>query len=129
MSPSVTRPFTEVPTWKYAVVHAYAPLKVIEDAQWLLDHVSSLTNIHEATFPTPWKVSDAPHNYSKSLLHGIIGLELSIRRLEGKWKVSQNVCPKVSVASVQRTAVMMAECLIITEYLRMEIQQWRSVCL
>jgi transcriptional regulator len=80
----------EVPTWNYAVVHAYAPLKVIEDPQWLLDHVSSLTNIHESTFPTPWKVSDAPHDYIRSLLHGIIGLELPVRRLEGKWKISQN---------------------------------------
>jgi transcriptional regulator len=80
----------EVPTWNYAVVHAYAPLKVIEDPQWLLDHVSSLTNIHESTFPTPWKVSDAPHDYIRSLLHGIVGLELPIRRLEGKWKISQN---------------------------------------
>jgi len=72
------------------VVHAYAPLKVIEDEQWLLAHVTSLTNIHEAGFPVPWKVSDAPKDFIGSLLKGIIGLELPIRRLEGKWKVSQN---------------------------------------
>jgi transcriptional regulator len=80
----------EVPTWNYAVVHAYAPLKVVEDKQWLLAHVSTLTNIHEAGFPVPWKVSDPPEDFIGSLLQGIIGLELSIRRLEGKWKVSQN---------------------------------------
>ena len=80
----------QVPTWNYAVVHAYAPLKVIEDEQWLLAHVNSLTNIHEAAFPVPWKVSDAPEDFIGSLLKEIIGLELSIRRLEGKWKVSQN---------------------------------------
>jgi transcriptional regulator len=80
----------EVPTWNYAVVHAYAPLKVIEDQQWLLNHVSSLTNIHESPFPSPWKVDDAPPEFIGSLLKGIVGLELSIRRLEGKWKVSQN---------------------------------------
>jgi transcriptional regulator len=80
----------EVPTWNYAVVHAYAPLKVIEDPEWLLTHVSSLTNIHEAGFPVPWKVSDAPRDRIRALLNGIIGLELPIRRLEGKWKVSQN---------------------------------------
>ncbi len=80
----------QVPTWNYAVVHAYAPLKVIEDEQWLLAHVTSLTNIHEAGFPAPWKVSDAPKDFIGSLLKGIIGLELPIRRLEGKWKVSQN---------------------------------------
>jgi transcriptional regulator len=80
----------QVPTWNYAVVHAYAPLKVIEDGQWLLAHVSKLTNIHEAVFPVPWKVSDAPEDFIQSQLKGIVGLELSIRRLEGKWKVSQN---------------------------------------
>jgi transcriptional regulator len=80
----------QVPTWNYAVVHAYAPLKVIEDAQWLRAHVSKLTSIHEAPFPVPWKVSDAPEEFIQSQLKGIVGLELSIRRLEGKWKVSQN---------------------------------------
>jgi transcriptional regulator len=80
----------QVPTWNYAVVHAYAPLKVIEDDKWLLAHVTSLTNIHEAGFPVPWKVSDAPEDFIGSLLKGIVGLEMPIRRLEGKWKVSQN---------------------------------------
>lgn len=80
----------EVPTWNYVVVHAYGPLKVIQDEHWLLRHVESLTNIHEAASPLPWKVSDAPEDFIKSLLHGIIGLELPIQRLEGKWKVSQN---------------------------------------
>ncbi len=80
----------QVPTWNYAVVHAYAPLRVIEDQQWLLAHVSRLTEIHEAPFPVPWKVSDAPPDFIGSQLKGIVGLELPIRRLEGKWKVSQN---------------------------------------
>ena len=80
----------EVPTWNYVVVHAHGPLKVVHDEHWLLHHVASLTDIHEAGFPTPWKVSDAPANFIHSLLHGIVGLELPIRRLEGKWKVSQN---------------------------------------
>ncbi|MGA9039916.1 MAG: FMN-binding negative transcriptional regulator [Terriglobales bacterium] len=80
----------QVPTWNYAVVHAYAPLKVIEDQHWLLRHVTSLTNIHEAPFPVPWKVSDASEEFIASQLKGIVGLELCIRRLEGKWKVSQN---------------------------------------
>jgi transcriptional regulator len=80
----------EVPTWNYVVVHAYGPLKVIQDVDWLLAHVKSLTDVHEAGSPEPWKVSDAPEDFIRSLLHGIIGLELPIRRLEGKWKVSQN---------------------------------------
>ena len=80
----------EVPTWNYVVVHAYGPLKVIQDHDWLLTNVEKLTNNHEAASPTPWKVSDAPEDFIKSQLNGIVGLELPIRRLEGKWKVSQN---------------------------------------
>jgi transcriptional regulator len=80
----------EVPTWNYAVVHAYGPLKVIEDSHWLLTNVEKLTNIQEAASPVPWKASDAPADFIASQLKGIVGLELSIRRLEGKWKVSQN---------------------------------------
>jgi transcriptional regulator len=80
----------EVPTWNYVVVHAYGPLKAIQDEQWLLAHVTSLTDIHETASPVPWKVSDAPADFIKSQLHGIVGFELPIQRLEGKWKVSQN---------------------------------------
>jgi transcriptional regulator len=79
-----------VPTWNYAVVHAYGHLKLIEDPAWLMDHLATLTNAHEAAFPTPWQVSDAPADYIESLAKGIVGLELSIERLEGKWKLSQN---------------------------------------
>lgn len=79
-----------VPTWNYAVVHAYGYLKVIEDADWLRAHVERLTSIHESTSPEPWKVSDAPAGYVASMVKGIVGLELPLERLEGKWKMSQN---------------------------------------
>lgn len=80
----------EVPTWNYAVVHAYGPLKVIEDEHWLLMLVNRLTGIHEAASPVPWKVSDAPEDFIRSQLNEVVGLELPIQRIEGKWKVSQN---------------------------------------
>ncbi|MFY9643943.1 MAG: FMN-binding negative transcriptional regulator [Terriglobales bacterium] len=80
----------EVPTWNYAVVHAYGPLKMIDDEHWLMNFLHRLTDIHEASSPEPWKVSDAPQEFIHSTLNGIVGLELPIRRLEGKWKVSQN---------------------------------------
>ena len=79
-----------VPTWNYVVVHAYGHLKVIEDSEWLMAHLQKLTATHEAESPTPWKVSDAPADYIASQMKGIVGLEMSINRLEGKWKVSQN---------------------------------------
>jgi transcriptional regulator len=79
-----------VPTWNYVVVHAYGFLKVIEDSEWLRAHLKKLTSIHEAASPVPWKISDAPADYISSQIKGIVGLEMTIDRLEGKWKVSQN---------------------------------------
>jgi len=84
-----------VPTWNYAVVHAYGRLKVVEDAEWLRAHVESLVKIHEAavsekTGARAWAVSDAPAEYVASQIKGIVGFEMKIARLEGKWKVSQN---------------------------------------
>jgi transcriptional regulator len=79
-----------VPTWNYAVVHAYGHLQIIEDADWLRAHLERLTTIHEAALPQPWAVSDAPEDYIAALLRGIVGFEMKINRLEGKWKVSQN---------------------------------------
>lgn len=79
-----------VPTWNYAVVHVYGHLKVIEDPAWLLEHLNALTTVNESAFSEPWQVSDAPTDYVESLLKGIVGLELPIQRIEGKWKASQN---------------------------------------
>lgn len=84
-----------VPTWNYVVVHAYGHLRVKDDAEWLRTHVESLVNIHEAhisgkTGAQTWAVSDAPGDYIASAIKGIVGLEMKIERLEGKWKVSQN---------------------------------------
>jgi transcriptional regulator len=79
-----------VPTWNYVVVHAYGYLQVIEDGEWLMAHLKSLTKTHEADFAIPWQVEDAPADYIASMAKGIVGLEMAIERLEGKWKVSQN---------------------------------------
>jgi transcriptional regulator len=79
-----------VPTWNYVVVHAYGHLKVVEDSEWLMAHLERLTRIHEGGSPVPWKVGDAPADYIASQVKGIVGLEMTIERLEGKWKVSQN---------------------------------------
>jgi transcriptional regulator len=88
--PSKSEDGKQVPTWNYVVVHAYGPLKLAEDAQWLMAHLERLTDVNEASSPMPWKISDAPEEFIRSMLNGIIGLELPIRKLEGKWKVSQN---------------------------------------
>ena len=82
-----------VPTWNYAVVHVHGPLRIIEDAAWLRALVEQLTDRHEADLPAGdarWKVSDAPEDFITGLLKAIVGVELPIARIEGKWKVSQN---------------------------------------
>ncbi|HEX2690816.1 MAG TPA: FMN-binding negative transcriptional regulator [Kofleriaceae bacterium] len=88
-----------VPTWNYATVHGYGPLRVIEDVAWLRQLVERLTDRHEAQRPraaseVPWKVSDAPESFLDNMLLAIVGIEIPISRLEGKWKVSQNRPPE-----------------------------------
>lgn len=79
-----------VPTWNYAVVHAHGMPRVIEDRDWLLQHVTQLTDTHEADQALPWRVSDAPEEFTERLLGAIVGIEIPIAKLAGKWKVSQN---------------------------------------
>ncbi len=90
-----------VPTWNYAVVHAYGPLRVIEDPVWLLSHLTALTTQHEAPSPSPWHVSDAPADYIASQIKGIVGIEITLSRIEGKWKVSQNQSERTRLAVEQ----------------------------
>ena len=82
-----------VPTWNYLVVHAYGPLRVVEDTTWLRNFVEGLTNRFEAGRADPWKITDAPDDYIERQLSAIIGLEIPVTRLLGKWKVSQNRVP------------------------------------
>ena len=79
-----------VPTWNYAVTHAYGTLRVIDDAVWLRSHLTALTANNEANLPTPWAVEDAPHDYTEKMISAVVGIEITITRLIGKWKVSQN---------------------------------------
>lgn len=80
----------EVPTFNYAVVHAHGRLRAIDDAAWLMDLLERLTARHEAGQAAPWRVSDAPADYIDKLLKAIVGIEIPLTRLEGKWKLGQN---------------------------------------
>lgn len=75
-----------VPTWNYLTVHAYGTVHTFEEPHRLRAHVERLTALHDAE----WRVSDAPEDFIAGMLKGIVGLELPIARLEGKWKMSQN---------------------------------------
>ncbi len=79
-----------VPTWNYAVVHAYGSPRAIADAAWLSAHLAQLVEAHEGDQPDAWRLSAAPADYLEQMIGGIVGIEMPIARLEGKWKVSQN---------------------------------------
>ena len=79
-----------VPTWNYAVVHVRGPLVVHDDREWLRDLVSRLTLSQEAGRSQPWGVGDAPAEYIDRMLEAIVGIEIPVTSIEGKWKVSQN---------------------------------------
>lgn len=79
-----------VPTWNYAVVHAYGRLVVHDDEKWVRGVVGRLTKIMESSQLVPWKMADAPAPYIKGMLGNIVGIEVPVSRMIGKWKVSQN---------------------------------------
>ncbi len=79
-----------VPTWNYAVVQAYGAMRIVEDRDWLAGQIAALTAAHEAGRVEPWSVADAPAPFVEAQLKGIVGIEIPISRIEGKWKVSQN---------------------------------------
>ena len=79
-----------VPTWNYAIVQARGPLRVVEDRGWLADQIAALTTLLEANRKAPWSVSDAPAPFVEAQLKGIVGMEIPIANIEGKWKLSQN---------------------------------------
>src|SRR3954471_14217726 len=79
-----------VPTWNYVAVHAYGTLRYVTDPSALRRHLEALTSRHESGRDTPWAVSDAPWSYIERQIGAIVGVEIAISRLEGKWKMSQN---------------------------------------
>jgi transcriptional regulator len=79
-----------VPTWNYVVVHAYGTLRVVDDAAWLRAHLEALTAHNEAAFAEPWRLADAPSDFIEKMMGGVVGIEIVITRLSGKWKTSQN---------------------------------------
>jgi transcriptional regulator len=79
-----------VPTWNYAIVQARGRLTIRDDPDWLLQQITTMTDMHEAPRPEPWNVNDAPAPFVAAQLKGIVGIEIEITRIEGKWKVSQN---------------------------------------
>jgi transcriptional regulator len=79
-----------VPTWNYIAVQAVGPVEIIDDADWLRRHVTALTARHEAGRAEPWTPEDAPAGYIDALLRGIVGMRVTVREFDGRWKLNQN---------------------------------------
>ncbi len=90
-----------VPTWNYAVVHAYGPLHVRGDPAWIRQQMVALTAQQENNFTLPWQVDDAPQDFTERLIGQVVGIEILVSRWAGKWKVSQNqpLCNRDSVVA------------------------------
>lgn len=83
-----------VPTWNYVAVHASGTARAVDDPQWLRAFLGRLTDANERPRADPWKITDAPEEYVERQLKAIVGIELAIAQIAGKWKVSQNRLPK-----------------------------------
>ena len=79
-----------VPTWNYVAVHVYGEARFTSDRDYLRQHLEALVTRHEASQRKPWKISDAPGDYVERQINAIVGVEVVIERIEGKWKMSQN---------------------------------------
>ncbi|AQA03402.1 transcriptional regulator [Mycobacterium sp. MS1601] len=79
-----------VPTWNYSAVHLTGTVALHDDSDWLRNAVDRLTNTHEQTRSQPWRTTDAPQQYIRGQLNGIVGLEITVQKVEAKAKLSQN---------------------------------------
>lgn len=80
----------EVPTWNYVTAHVSGSMQFFQDKEWLKQHLTQLVEINEKSQPEPWKLSDAPEDYIDKMLNVIVGIEIEIKTLTGKSKMSQN---------------------------------------
>ena len=79
-----------VPTWNYAVVHVHGVLRFVDDPAWVRSHVEAFTREHEGKRDPAWAVTDAPADFVEKMVTAVVGIEIAITRIVGKWKVSQN---------------------------------------
>jgi transcriptional regulator len=90
ISPSWYAAGPAVPTWNYATVHAYGAMRAISDKAWLDQFLRRLSERHEAREAAPWRMADQPEAFLGGMMNGIVGFEIAVTRLEGKFKLSQN---------------------------------------
>ena len=89
------------PSWNYSAVHAYGSIKVERCSKWLLNHLGSLTEQHESKRENPWRISDAPNGFIGTAAKYIVGIEIRITKLQGKFQASQQYKKPVREAIAQ----------------------------
>ena len=94
ISPSWYGAGPAVPTWNYASVHAYGTPRAVDDKAWLSGFLRRLSERHEARETAPWRMQDLPETFLDGMMNGILGFEIAVTRLEGKFKLSQNRPPE-----------------------------------
>jgi len=99
--PSKAKSGMVVPTWNYVVAHAYGKLRVIDDAAWLRSHLELMTAHNELGFANPWRLEDAPSDFIEKLIGFVVGIEITVTRLSGKWKTSQNQPAENKIGVIQ----------------------------
>lgn len=99
--PSKTEHGKVVPTWNYAAVNVHGVARVVDDRDGLLALLNRLTRVHESGQPTPWQLADAPKSYIDKLVRAIVGIEITIERIEAKLKASQDEAMPDRLGTVQ----------------------------
>lgn len=102
--PSKAEHGKDVPTWNYTMVQAHGTLQAIDDAAWLRAFLERLTRRHEGGRAAPWHLGDAPPDYLDAMLQAIVGIEIAVTRIEGKFKLNQNY------AAADRTGAVLGLC-------------------
>jgi transcriptional regulator len=100
-----------VPTWNYAAVHVHGQIRFIEDPRWLYALIESLTDEHESDSSNRWRITDAPADYIEGMVRAIVGFEIQVSGIEGKFKGSQNrsAADRAAVAEALRAAGVAAD--------------------
>lgn len=106
----------QVPTWNYKVVHAHGRISIKDDERYVRGVVARLTRTHEASQAKPWKMTDSAPEYIDAMLKAIVGVQVEITRVVGKYKLSQNK-DKRDIESAGRELVARGETAIGTEML------------
>lgn len=90
ISPTWYQDKNVVPTWNYVAVHATGKLKIVDDRSGISEIVRRYVDVYEAGLPTPWSIDSADADFIDGLIDSVVGFEITIDRLEGKWKLNQN---------------------------------------